>query len=129
MRASSRSSRTPTGCRWGSAGGVAPCRFHHSLLHEGGFAITQPGPHRFLFHRPDGSVIPAAGPATDGDVERLAGDNRTAGATPTADSLLPDWDGTRQDIDAAVAALAWADHGAADGGMGAADVVTEAQAS
>jgi hypothetical protein len=93
---------------------ILVCRFHHTLLHEGRFTITQPAPNRFLFHRPDGSVLHPVAPTTGGDADRLAGENLAHGVATTADSLIPDWDGGPQDIDAAIEVLDWVSRGRDD---------------
>jgi 5-methylcytosine-specific restriction endonuclease McrA len=40
------------------------CRFHHRLVHEGGFAMTLVGDGSLEVRRPDGTVIPTRPPAT-----------------------------------------------------------------
>ena len=87
------------------------CRFHHTLVHEGGFTIALVAPGRFTFHRPDGSLITVTAPAEPGDAEQMRAATHAAGATPSADSLIPDWDGSRQDIDTAIAVLHHTTHG------------------
>ncbi|MGH2820783.1 MAG: DUF222 domain-containing protein, partial [Actinomycetota bacterium] len=72
------------------------CWFHHRLVHEGGFTMDSRDD-RFVFCRPDGSVIaevpqrPTASgiPLEDANARRgLRIDHRTC---------VPDWDGTRLD--------------------------------
>ncbi|HVS23190.1 MAG TPA: HNH endonuclease signature motif containing protein [Gammaproteobacteria bacterium] len=45
---------------------VTLCSFHHTLLHEGGFAVTVTDDAVFVFSRPDGSRIPDCGTAPRG---------------------------------------------------------------
>jgi hypothetical protein len=73
------------------------CRHHHRLIHEGGYTITTlpNGGHRF--YRPDGT--PLANPTTtvnpgDHPLRQL---NTANHIHPTADNLVPDWDGTHPD--------------------------------
>jgi hypothetical protein len=34
------------------------CRFHHTLVHEGGYEIVRDSENQFVFRRPDGSIVP-----------------------------------------------------------------------
>jgi hypothetical protein len=44
---------------------VTLCGFHHRLLHEGGYRLDSTDDGRFVFYRPDGRRIDAAGSATE----------------------------------------------------------------
>ena len=53
---------------------VTLCGFHHTLLHEGGFAVTVTDDGVFVFSRPDGSRIPECGTAPrQGEAGRFRG--------------------------------------------------------
>jgi hypothetical protein len=39
---------------------VLLCSAHHRLVHERGYNVTSPNPHKFVFTSPDGTLIPAA---------------------------------------------------------------------
>lgn len=41
---------------------IALCTHHHHAVHEGGFGVTSPQPHVFVFTDPHGRVIPAIAP-------------------------------------------------------------------
>lgn len=67
------------------------CRRHHRAVHEGGFTVRPLSCGQWLFHRPDGQVIPAVP-----DSEALVGlwpDD----ATPDVASI-PVWDGAPFDV-------------------------------
>ncbi|MBC6456543.1 HNH endonuclease [Actinomadura sp. HBU206391] len=77
------------------------CTAHHWLVHDGGYRmwLTRSGDLRFA--TPAGvpiPAVPAAAPVT-GDIRDL---HR---ADITSDTVTPDWDGTRLDLDNAVLAL------------------------
>lgn len=90
---------------------VLLCRFHHRLVHEAGYSVRDRGEQTFTFHRPDGTLLPAAAPAPGGDADRPARDNTAAGLTVTPDTTVPTWDGTRPDYDTCMAYLHYATHG------------------
>lgn len=76
------------------------CTAHHWAVHEGGHTVSVDKTGRLNFTRPDGRPLPFAptiGPA-GGDLV-----TRTEGIT--ADTIVPNWDGTRLDLDNAVIAL------------------------
>jgi hypothetical protein len=77
------------------------CRFHHRLLHEGGYDMrVEEG--RFAFRRPDGSVIPAA-PATiapkNGDIVAL---NIEQGTTIDSETCVTTWVGDQMNYSTGV---------------------------
>jgi hypothetical protein len=75
------------------------CRFHHRLVHEGGYTLERVGSRgRLRFRRPDGCPLPdlpEIGPARGAGVERL---NRSQGLKIGPDTCLPDWAGDRLDL-------------------------------
>jgi hypothetical protein len=77
------------------------CRFHHRLVHEGGFRIAMPLPGRFRFYRPDRTLMP--------DVpEQMIGkpslrDQHAAVVGP--DTIGSAWAGDKLDVGLAVANL------------------------
>jgi hypothetical protein len=83
----------------------ALCRFHHRLVHEGGWSIERVDPGAVRFTRPDGTVL-APGPtpagACTGDVE---GANATAGVTVTSTTIQSEWRGDPLDLGWAVGDL------------------------
>ena len=86
---------------------VQLCRFHHRLVHEGGFGVQVTGDQRFTFTRPDGRIIepvPVMKAEDDSaessrDIEAL---NRTQGLDIDHRTCASLWDGTPLDADLAV---------------------------
>jgi hypothetical protein len=77
------------------------CRYHHVLVHEGGYGVELVG-NAVRFVRPDGRVVPAA-PTVDPPKDELrleAGEIARHRMT-----LLSRWDGARVDYGAVVASL------------------------
>ncbi len=74
------------------------CRRHHRAVHEGGFGVFRQASGQWLFHRPDGQVIPAVP-----DSEALVG-QWPDDATPDVASI-PVWDGAPFDVAWAVDVL------------------------
>ncbi|MGD2045639.1 MAG: DUF222 domain-containing protein [Gemmatimonadota bacterium] len=71
---------------------VLLCRRHHRLVHEEGHRICMDGEGRVVFFAPGGRPIAGAGrPATLGatPVADLIGQNRSRGAMPKWDTILP----------------------------------------
>jgi hypothetical protein len=67
---------------------VQLCRFHHGLMHEGGFAVRQKrGDFEFL--APNGEVIPQAPRLPRGDCRALLAANKQRRVRPTPASLWP----------------------------------------
>lgn len=78
---------------------VLLCRRHHAAHHDGQLRITPVGAGRFAFHRPDGTPLgDRSAPAPATPIEREHPVAATAATTR--------WDGTRLDLDYAIAALA-----------------------
>jgi hypothetical protein len=92
---------------WWSHGGdtdldnlVLLCPAHHRAVHEVGYTIEALGQGRFLFHRPDGGLLPETGPPVD-----LR--NASLPLRPVDSSTFgPTWAGERLDINQLVQALA-----------------------
>ena len=79
------------------------CRFHHRLVHEGGFSVTTVGG-ELVFRRPDGDVIaPVAEPCLPRGPD-LAARNRAAGVAVHEHTCTP-LSGDPMDHDLAVHAL------------------------
>lgn len=72
---------------------VTLCRFHHHVVHEGGYRIELLLG-RVIVHRPDRDPVRHTGPSptTGADLETR---NRLAEVTIDADTIMSDWDGTR----------------------------------
>jgi hypothetical protein len=80
----------------------ALCRFHHRLVHEGGWGIARDDRGGVHFTRPDGTVLEPgpvrAGPCA-GDIEAA---NAAAGVAITASTIQSEWLGDPLDLDWAV---------------------------
>ena len=87
---------------------VLLCRFHHRLMHEGGFAIEVLDDGALRFLRPDQRAIPVAGSAEDaiyGDWRELEDENRRFGVEITSRTIVSRWLGERMDYDIAIEGL------------------------
>ena len=86
------------------------CRFHHRLVHEGGYTLDRSGPEgRLRFKRPGGRVIPdvpPTGPLHGLSVERR---NRRSGLAVRPDTCASRWAGERLDLALSVDALVTSD--------------------
>ena len=82
------------------------CRFHHGLVHEGGFGLKALPNNEFRFTRPNGDVIPQ-GPEKRfrGNVFALIHQNTKLQLDITPETPIPDWDGEGMDDDLAVMGL------------------------
>jgi hypothetical protein len=67
------------------------------IVHERGYLIT-PAPAGFAFTRPDGSPVAASPqlPPTSGDITGCHD------ATITSDTIIPNWNGDKLDLDHAI---------------------------
>jgi hypothetical protein len=63
---------------------VQLCRFHHRLLHEGGFEVRREGRGAFTFISPNGKRIPQAPRQPRGDCRHVIAPRRGVAATPWA---------------------------------------------
>ena len=69
------------------------CRFHHRLVHEGGFRIEVTVTGEFRFIRPDGVVVdPAPAPTLPGAID-LEIVNRDLGLDIDPETCVAEWDG------------------------------------
>ncbi len=87
---------------------VLLCRYHHRLLHEGGFKLALRDDGRLLFFRPDGVYIPAV-PAPVLASRDIADDVAAAGIRVSAETCVPNWYGDAMDLDRAVDGLVQTD--------------------
>ena len=95
------------------------CRFHHGLVHEGGFGLTVTDDSMFVFTRPDGTRIaetgercfrgsapaPASADASFEEALRLHELNRQAGLEIDAKTSRCRWLGERMDYSWAIAGM------------------------
>lgn len=79
------------------------CRFHHHLVHEGGFSVSSHAG-RFMFVRPDGRPIRAIPEPVELN-RNLVTQNRQLGLMIDADTCVPLWDGEPMDYHMAVDGL------------------------
>jgi hypothetical protein len=84
---------------------VQLCRFHHRLVHEGGYMIEARAAGALCFRRPDGRTISPVPPRTRGDHAFPARLTRGSGLTITPDTLRPGWLGEKLELGHAVEAL------------------------
>jgi hypothetical protein len=89
---------------------ITLCRFHHRLVHEGGFGLRATDDGVFVFTRPDGTRIDEAGPARSGAVLPLFAINRASGVAINADTARCGWQGETMDYGLAAEAIYYADH-------------------
>jgi Domain of unknown function (DUF222)/HNH endonuclease len=83
---------------------VQLCRFHHRLLHEGGYGVesTAAG---FVFRRPDGRPIRAVPRPPRGQARALRDTNQRDGRRIHPEACVPRWTGERLDLGAGVDAM------------------------
>jgi len=85
---------------------VLLCRFHHSLVHEGGFGLQALANNQFEFSRPNSQVIePAPKTRSRGNVFALTRENQKLGLEITHETAIPDWHGETMDDDLAIMGL------------------------
>ena len=86
------------------------CRFHHRLVHEGGYTLDRVGREgRLCFRRPGGRVIPdvpSIGPVRGLSLERR---DRRSGLAVRPDTCASRWAGERLDLALSVDALVTSD--------------------
>ncbi|HKF92556.1 MAG TPA: DUF222 domain-containing protein [Acidimicrobiia bacterium] len=81
------------------------CKFHHRLLHEGGWSIERDGTGRLTFRRPDGTILettPIRAEPVDAYIET---GNRTRGLTISFNTCVPRCYGDPLDLDWTIAGL------------------------
>jgi hypothetical protein len=81
------------------------CRFHHWLVHEGGWSMQRDHADRVTFHRPDGTILetkPLLLEPVDG---RIEGQNRAHGLSIASDTCTPACYGDALDLDWTTAGL------------------------
>lgn len=84
------------------------CRFHHRLVHEGGFDLYRDAHGDIRFKSPDGRALPAAGPSKGrGSLTHLLSMQCRLGIS--AQTCVTQWDGVRMDHAMAVEGLCEAD--------------------
>jgi Domain of unknown function (DUF222)/HNH endonuclease len=82
------------------------CRFHHRLVHEGGYTLDRAGPQRRLrFKRPDGRTVPDVWAVEPLRGHSLEGRNRRNGLAVQPDTCASSWAGERLDLALSVDAL------------------------
>jgi Domain of unknown function (DUF222) len=81
------------------------CKFHHWLVHEGGWSMERDDTGRMIFRRPDGTILettPVRTEPADGRIEALS---QSSGLTIAADTCTPACYGDALDLDWTVAGL------------------------
>ena len=82
------------------------CRFHHGLVHEGGFGLVVLPDNEFRFTRPDGEPSPQRPEKRSrGNVFALINQNTELDLGIGPETPVPDWDSERMDDDLAVMGL------------------------
>ena len=82
------------------------CRFHHRLVHEGGYTLDRVGRQgRLCFKRPDGRLVPDVWPAGPLRGQALERRNRRSGLAVKPDTCASHWAGERLDLALSVDAL------------------------
>ncbi|MDD9945407.1 MAG: DUF222 domain-containing protein [Myxococcales bacterium] len=86
---------------------VLLCRYHHRLVHEGGFSVTRDH-ERIRFHTPDGGQLPPAPQhrAPEGiGASELERTHQQLGLSIDAQTAVTRWNGDRMDVPRAVEGL------------------------
>ncbi len=89
---------------------ITLCRFHHRLVHEGGFGLRATDDGVFVFTRPNGTRIVEVATAKRGAVLPLFASNRESGVRIDADTARCAWQGETMDYGLAAEAIYYADH-------------------
>jgi hypothetical protein len=104
-RPSRRSAQARTATRY-----VHLCRFHHRLVHEGGYTLKRKGQGGELcFRRPDGRPLRPVPEPVAGQSGELERQNRSRGTRIGPETCASGWTGERWDLGLAVDALIDAD--------------------
>jgi Domain of unknown function (DUF222)/HNH endonuclease len=85
---------------------VQLCRYHHRLVHEGGFGLERRGD-SLIFTTPLGQPITRVPRTRGGNCAELVRANERLGTAPGPETCLPKWAGESYDFNMAVDAL-WA---------------------
>jgi hypothetical protein len=86
------------------------CRFHHRLVHEGGYTLERTGSHgQLCFRRPDGRRLTAAPDLRPVPPHELERRNRRRGLQIGPDSCASRWAGERLDLALNIDALVSSD--------------------
>ncbi len=89
---------------------VQLCRFHHRLVHEGGYTLEHAhGGGELRFRRPDGQPIPAVPEAESVERGELPSSNHRRGLQIRPDTCASRWAGDRLDLALTVDALVGSD--------------------
>lgn len=84
------------------------CRFHHRLVHEGGFGLSVGVEGQFLFSRPDGQRLPNAPvEKINGNLAKLVRLHERLGLTIDADTCVTQWEGEKMDWGMAIDGLVY----------------------
>jgi hypothetical protein len=92
------------GGRTDAANLILLCRFHHRLLHEGGYGVRRTR-HGLVFSMPDGTPLPKRPPRTRGDCEAVARDNKGQGVHDSPGALRTEGDWYPLDLGSSVDVL------------------------
>jgi len=96
------------------------CRFHHRLVHEGGFTLEGTGTRGGIrVRRPDGRPLRQRPAPQSGHPARIAGGNRRLGLLIGPETCVPEWAGERLDLALSIDALVDSDPRLADPGLAA----------
>jgi len=74
------------------------CRYHHKLVHEGGYRVEHQPDGSLLFYRPDRQPLaPLTTTVVVPGDDHIRAANHTSGIHPTPETTVPSWDGERVD--------------------------------
>lgn len=71
---------------------VLLCRFHHALIHDRSYQLRWVND-QLEFRRPDGKLVPQAGPPINGDLDQLVEAHTLRNLQITDTTLTPSWGG------------------------------------
>jgi hypothetical protein len=81
------------------------CKYHHRLLHEGGWSTQRNDDGRVLFRRPDGTILPTVPLRAEQVDGRIEVRNSQRGVSISSDTCTPNCYGDPLDLDWVVAGL------------------------